>query len=107
MQDEQAGREKSPNPFATSRVARGVAAWLTHLPRRRLMVVMLLGAALITSTSLGYFDPETLPPFVIEKLPLRFEELWLTSLKLHVASALVSFPLCLLLVTRTLQRRPR
>src|SRR5690242_5605550 len=52
---------------------------------------MLLGAALITSTSLGYFD---------------FEALWLGSLRVHVASALVSLPLCLLLSTRTLQRRP-
>jgi len=65
---------------------------------------MLAGAALITSASLDYFDFETLPPFVIEKLPLRFEALWLGSLRVHVASALVSLPLCLLLATRTLQR---
>ncbi len=62
---------------------------------------------MITAASLAYFDPETLPPFVIEKLPVRFEALWLASLKLHVASALLSFPLCLALMTRSLQRRPR
>ena len=67
---------------------------------------MLAGSALITATSLGYFDFETLPPFVIEKLPVRFEALWLFSLRLHVAAALLSFPLCLLLLTRSLQRRP-
>jgi uncharacterized membrane protein len=83
-----------------------VIGWLTHLPRRLFLTVMLLGAALITSTSLGYFDLETLPPFVIEKLPLRFEAWWLGALRVHVASALVSLPLCLLLITRTLQRRP-
>lgn len=68
---------------------------------------MLLGAALITSASIGYFDFETLPPFVIEKLPVRFEDLWLGSLWVHVAAALVSFPLCLMLATRTLQRRAK
>jgi uncharacterized membrane protein len=67
---------------------------------------MLLGSALITATSLGYFDFETLPPFVIEKLPVRFETLWLASLRIHVASASLAFPLCLLAMTRFLQRRP-
>src|SRR4051794_28238874 len=68
---------------------------------------MLAGAALITSASLDYFDPELVPPFVMEKLPLRFETLWLASLRNHVASALLSLPLCLLLMTRTLQRRAK
>ncbi|HET9958609.1 MAG TPA: DUF2306 domain-containing protein, partial [Polyangiaceae bacterium] len=63
--------------------------------------------ALITSASLVYFDWGTLPPFVVEKLPLRFESLWLASLRVHVTSALLSFPLCLLLMTRALQKRPR
>jgi uncharacterized membrane protein len=67
---------------------------------------MLLGSALITAGSLAYFDFESLPPFVIEKLPLRFEALWLASLRVHVASAALAFPLCLLLMTRALQRRP-
>jgi uncharacterized membrane protein YozB (DUF420 family) len=67
---------------------------------------MLVGSAVITAASLAYFDPETNPPFVIEKLPVRFEALWLASLQVHVASALLSFPLCLALLTRTLQRRP-
>lgn len=67
---------------------------------------MLAGSALITSASLGYFDFATLPPFMLEKLPLRFEALWLASLRLHVASALPALPLCLLLGTRVIQRRP-
>ncbi|MFZ5893920.1 MAG: DUF2306 domain-containing protein [Myxococcota bacterium] len=66
---------------------------------------MLLGAAFITNASLEYFDFEELPAFVIEKLPVRFEALWLASLRVHVASALLSFPLCLWLMTRWLQRR--
>jgi uncharacterized membrane protein len=78
---------------------------LAALPRRLFLVVMLLGSALITLASVPYFDFETLPPFVIEKLPVRFETLWLAALRIHVASALLSFPLCLVLMTRTLQRR--
>jgi hypothetical protein len=66
---------------------------------------MWVGSALITAMSLAYFDFETLPPFVIEKLPVRFEGLWLASLRIHVAAAILSFPLCLLLMTRVLQRR--
>jgi uncharacterized membrane protein len=68
--------------------------------------VMLVGSGLIAAASLPYFDFETLPPFVIEKLPVRFEALWLASLRLHVATALLAFPLCLLLITRSIQRRP-
>ena len=77
------------------------------LLRRSFLLVMLLGSALITAASLVYFDFDTLPPFVIEKLPVRFESLWLASLRVHVASALLSFPLCLSLMTRGLQRRPQ
>lgn len=66
---------------------------------------MFAGCAFIASASLVYFDLQTLPPFAIEKLPVRFENLWLFSLRLHVASALFTFPACLLLATRTLQRR--
>lgn len=67
---------------------------------------MLLGWAFIAMASLAYFDFATLPPFVIEKLPVRFESLWLVSLRLHVAAALTSLPLCIALMTRVLQRKP-
>lgn len=66
--------------------------------------MMMVGALLIGLSSLEYFEPHHLAPFVIEKLPVRFEALWRASLVLHVASALVSFPLCLVLMTRTLRR---
>ena len=80
--------------------------FLASLPRRLFVVAMLFGAAFITLASLPYFDFGTVPDFMIEKLPLRHEALWLVSLRLHVASALVTFPLCLLLMTRWVQRRP-
>jgi uncharacterized membrane protein len=79
--------------------------FFAHLPRRSFLVVMLVGSVLITASSLAYFDFETLPAFVIEKLPVRFESLWLASLRIHVAAASFALPLCLLLTTRSLQRR--
>lgn len=74
--------------------------------RRAFLALMLAGSALITWASLDYFDFDVLPPFMLEKLPLRFESLWLLSLRIHVASALVTLPLCLWLMTRSIQRRP-
>lgn len=67
---------------------------------------MLLGSVVISFTSLPYFDFDSLPAFVIEKLPVRFEWLWLVSLRVHVASAALAFPLCLAAMSRRLQRRP-
>jgi hypothetical protein len=83
-----------------------VPRFFAALARGFFLTVMLAGSALITASSLPYFDFETLPPFVIEKLPVRFEALWLASLRIHVAAASLTFPVCLLLMTRTLQRRP-
>jgi hypothetical protein len=83
-----------------------VPRFLTLLPQRFFWAAMWVGSALITASSIAYFDFATLPPFVIEKLPVRFEALWLASLRVHVASASLAFPLCLLLMTRWLQRRP-
>ena len=77
-----------------------------HLPRRVFLLLMLAGAALITASSLAYFDGDTVPAFIVEKLPVRFETLWLASLRIHVVAALLSLPLCTVLMTRTLQRRP-
>jgi uncharacterized membrane protein YozB (DUF420 family) len=82
-----------------------VTSFLTHLPRRAFLVVMLLGSALIFGSSVEYFDFEALPAFALEKMPLRFEALWFAALRVHVASALFALPLCLLLMTRSLQRR--
>jgi uncharacterized membrane protein YozB (DUF420 family) len=72
---------------------------------RAFLALMLVGSALITAMSLSYFDFENLPPFVIEKLPMRFEATWLSALRIHVAAAALGFPLCLSLLTRALQRR--
>jgi uncharacterized membrane protein len=76
-----------------------------HLPERVFLAIMAVGAGLITVASLEYFDSSRVAFFVIEKLPVRHEQLWLGALKVHVASALLTFPACLLLTTRWLQRR--
>lgn len=78
--------------------------WLPLLVQRAFLLLMLLGSLFITLASLVYFESDTIAPFVIEKLPLRFETLWLASLKIHVASAILAFPLCLALMTRWLRR---
>jgi hypothetical protein len=80
-----------------------MSRWFAALPGRLFLLVMLGGSALITSASLVYFEFGTLPPLVIQKLPVRFEALWLASLRVHVACAALTFPLCLLLMTRALQ----
>src|ERR1700722_4781237 len=83
-----------------------VPSFSSRLPRRMFLVAMLAGSALITAYSLAYFDFDTVPPFVIERLPERFASIWLAALRVHVAAALPSLPLCLALTTRRLQRRP-
>lgn len=80
--------------------------FFARLPGRLFLGGMLAGSALMTWMSLPYFDFGTLPSFMLEKLPLAFERLWLAALRIHVASALIALPLCLVLTTRFLQRRP-
>ncbi|HWE23990.1 MAG TPA: DUF2306 domain-containing protein, partial [Myxococcales bacterium] len=74
------------------------SAWLT---------VLALGSTVITARSIEYFDTD-LPEFVIEKLPLPREAVWLGALKIHVAAAALALPGCLVLVSKTaLRRAPR
>jgi hypothetical protein len=69
---------------------------------------LVAGSAIITRGSLDYFNDEELPAFVIEKLPLPMEELWLGALKLHVAAAAFAFPACLLLLSvAVMKKAPR
>lgn len=75
--------------------------------RGTFLTLLLVGWAFIAAASLDYFAVDVVADFVLEKLPVRFEALWLRSLEVHVASALVSFPLCVALATRFLRRRPR
>lgn len=68
------------------------------------MVGLGLGALIIGWASRVYFDSDELAPFVIEKLPLPHEDLWLAALKVHVVAASWALPACLLLSLRPMLR---
>jgi predicted membrane protein DUF2306 len=64
-----------------------------------------LGSLAIAFSSLVYFLPGERAPFIIEKLPLRFENLYVLVLKAHVIAAALSLPGCLILSSKTLLKR--
>jgi hypothetical protein len=66
-----------------------------------------LGALIIGWASRVYFASTELAPFVIEKLPLPHEDLWLVALKVHVVAASLALPACLLLSWKRMLRFPR
>jgi hypothetical protein len=70
-------------------------------------LLLALGSFAITAASLVYFGDD-LPPFLLEKLPLPLEDLWMTALRVHVVAAAVCLPGCLLLTSGfVLRRAPR
>jgi hypothetical protein len=70
-----------------------------------LLLALALGSAAITAGSLVYFQGDEYAPFVLEKLPLAREELFVSALQVHVLAAAFALPGCLLLVSRTVLRR--
>jgi len=66
-----------------------------------------LGSLIIGWASRVYFDSDQLAPFVIEKLPLPHQDLWLVALKVHVVAASFALPACLLLSLKRMLRLPR
>ncbi len=75
--------------------------------RPAVVLVLALGSALITWSSLVYFDADEYAPFVLEKLelPVPNEARYIHALQLHVIAAAFALPACLLLISRTLMRR--
>ncbi len=67
-------------------------------------LLLVLGAAFIAASSLVYFSDE-LPPFLLEKLPLPHEDLWLAAVRVHVVATLFALPACVLLASAWLRRR--
>jgi hypothetical protein len=69
-------------------------------------VVLLLavGAVVIAKGSAAYFG-EDMAPFIIEKLPLPLEDVWMLAVKVHVVAAAFSLPACLALLSTALVRR--
>src|SRR5215468_7022789 len=70
------------------------------------MGLLALGSAAITLGSIVYFG-EDLAPFVLEKLPLPLEDVWMLALRTHVVAASVCLPGCLLLSLGIVIRRAR
>jgi hypothetical protein len=71
------------------------------------MLALGLGGLIIGWGSRVYFSSDEIAPFVIEKLPLPHEGLWLAALKVHVVAASFALPACLLLSLRRMLRFPR
>src|SRR5215475_13586529 len=85
-------RFPSPDPAGASRVAPGTM----RLVRAAWLVSLALASEFITRWSLDYFRAD-LPAFVVEKLPLPWEQVWLGGLRVHVVAAALALPGCLLL----------
>jgi len=68
-------------------------------------IVLWLGSLAITLSSLVYFQSDERAAFVIEKLPLPSEDLFLMALRIHVIAAAFSLPGCLLLSSKAVLRR--
>ena len=68
------------------------------------LALLLLGSVAITSASVSYFVEE-MPAFLLEKLPLPKQDLWLLALRAHVAAAALALPGCVLLTSTLLLRR--
>jgi hypothetical protein len=66
-----------------------------------------VGALIIGWASRVYFDSDELAPFVIEKLPLPHEDLWMAALKAHVVAASFALPAFLLLSLKPMLRFSR
>ena len=92
----------APGAFFSGRMSS--PRWLRTGVKVAAILALAAGSAAITRASLGYFGDE-MPPFVIEKLPLPHEEMWLWVLKVHVLAAAICLPSCLLLVSTTVVRR--
>ena len=71
------------------------------------LLALAFASAFITRGSLDYFGAD-LPAFVVEKLPLPWEQVWLAALRVHVVAAAFALPGCLVLLSKTvLARAPR
>src|SRR4030095_13030253 len=70
-----------------------------------LWLVLWLGSLAITVSSVVYFHFDERAPFVIEKLPLPAEDLYLFVLRLHVIAAALALPGCLILSSKIILTR--
>jgi Predicted membrane protein (DUF2306) len=96
--------EENLRPSGASEISGAMARRLGRLLGSVWMLGLLTGALIIGWASRVYFASDELAPFVIEKLPLPHEDLWLAALKVHVVAASFALPACLLLSWRRMLR---
>ena len=99
--------EENFRPSRASEITRTMARRIGRLFGSVGMLGLGLGALIIGWASRVYFASDELAPFVIEKLPLPHEDLWLAALKVHVVAASFTLPACLLLSWKRMLRFPR
>lgn len=75
------------------------------LGRLAFQVSMAAGVWLMLSASVSYLELGDAHPFYLEKLPLEHPTWWLAALYVHVPSALLALPACLLLLVRRVRVR--
>jgi hypothetical protein len=84
-----------------------ISSWVLKPLRGLVLLALAAGSAAIAAGSLVYFGDE-LAPFVMEKLPLPLEDVWMRALQVHVVAAAFCLPACLLLsLTVVIRRAPR
>jgi hypothetical protein len=74
-----------------------MAGWLGCL-------ALIIGSLTITVASAVYFRSDEVPPFMLEKLPLPHENLWLALLRVHVVATSIALPACVGLTSARLRR---
>lgn len=86
-------------------MSHAIARAAAHPIRWMFFAVLAAGSVWITRGTLLYFDAEDIHPFVLEKLPLPLEDVWLAALHVHVIAAAIALPACLALLSHTVMRR--
>jgi len=76
-----------------------------RLPQTLLWLYFWVGSFAITLSSLVYFNFDERAPFIIEKLPLPAEDLYVLVLRFHVVAAALALPGCLILTAKFILKR--
>lgn len=82
-----------------------LATWSALLARPLFACLMCVGVWMLFSASASYLELGKAHPFFLEKLPLAHPTVWLTALYVHVPSALLALPACLLLLVKRVRTR--
>src|SRR5262245_36998010 len=72
--------------------------WKRSLARLAFFLPMCAGVWMLVAASSSYLELGETHPFILEKLPLAHPKVWRAALYLHVPSALLALPACLLLL---------